>query len=94
LVGSDSVYFEPVAWFRGHPAQTRFRVEREWSMCGPSGIGDTPYSQTGDLYLLFARQGPLSEKTLIDAIALDKIDDPALTAFAAKYRGKAQLPAR
>lgn len=55
-------------------------------MCGPMSFGDTSHSQPGDLYLFFARKGSVSEATLIDAIALDSIDHPALTAFVAKHR--------
>ncbi len=91
---SGPIYFKPVAWFRGQQAQALFRVERGWTMCGPSGFGDTPYSRPGNLYVFFARAGPLSENTLIDAIALDKVDDPALLTFVAKYRSKAQAPIR
>ena len=54
-------------------------------------FGDTDHSQPGSLYLFFARKGPLSEKTLIDAIALDAIDHPALAAFVAKYRKRPTL---
>lgn len=55
-------------------------------MCGPMSFGDTSQSQPGDHYLFFARKGPLTETTLIDAIALDSIDHPALNAFVAQYR--------
>jgi hypothetical protein len=48
-------------------------------------FGDTSQSQPGDHYLFFARKGPLTEATLIDAIALDSIDHPALNAFVAQY---------
>lgn len=81
-------YFTPIDWLRGARTDTLFRVERFDTSCGPQGFGDTMPSQPGDLYLFFARRGPLSEKTLIDAIALDKIDNPALTAFVARHRGK------
>lgn len=81
-------YFKPVDWFRGPRSQILFRVNRSNTSCGWMGIGDTTYSQPGKLYIFFARKGPLSEKTLIDAIALDKIDDPALIAFVARHRGK------
>lgn len=81
-------HYRPVAWFRGPPSQALFKVSRSQTTCGAMSIGDTTNSTEGDLYLFSARKGPLSEKTLIDAIALDKIDDPALIAFVARYRGK------
>lgn len=81
-------YFKPIGWFRGAQSPTLFRVNRSLTSCGPMSIGDTTNSSEGNLYLFFARNGPLSEKTLIDAIAIDRIDDPALVAFVAKHRGK------
>lgn len=81
-------YFKPVGWFRGTQSRTLFRVNRSLTSCGPMSIGDTTNSEPGNLYVFFARKGPLSEKTLIDAIAVDKIGDPALLAFVARYRGK------
>jgi len=91
---SAPLYFNPVAWFRGQPSQAPFHVERIKTMCGLIGVGDTVHSQPGNLYVFFARKGPLSEKTLIDAIAVDKIDDPALAAFVAKHRGKPPAASR
>lgn len=83
--GSPS-YFVPVDWIRGTPSGRPFTVQRSASFCGPESFGDTSHSQPGDRFLFFARKGPVSEATLIDAIALDSIDHPALTAFVAKYR--------
>lgn len=87
-------YYKPIDWLRGARSTTLFKVSRSNTTCGSMSIGDTTYSQPGNLYVFFARKGPLSENTLIDAIALDKIDDPALVPFVAKYRSKAQTPAR
>ncbi|WP_447728588.1 hypothetical protein [Sphingomonas koreensis] len=81
-------YYKPVDWFRGARSTALFRVRGSNTSCGPMSVGDTTNSSEGDLYVFFARSGPLSEKTLIDAIALDKIDDPALLAFVARHRGK------
>ena len=81
-------YYKPIDWFRGQRSTASFRVQRSMTMCGILSFGDTSPSRPGNLYLFFARKGPLSEKTMIDAIALDKIDDPALSTFVAKYRGK------
>jgi hypothetical protein len=61
-----------------------------FSSCGLRGLGDTSNSQPGNLYLFFARKGPVSEATLIDAITLDPIDHPALNAFVARYRKAAR----
>lgn len=79
-------YFKPIDWIRGSPVSRIFRVNRSDTSCGPMSLGDTSASEPGNLYLFFARKGPVSEATLIDAIALDSIDHPALTAFVAKYR--------
>lgn len=56
-------------------------------------LGDTSASKPGNLYLFFGRKGPVSKATLIDAIALDMVDHPALNAFVAKHR-KAPPPPR
>jgi len=82
------IYFEPVDWFRGPQSKALLRVSSAYTSCGPMSIGDTTFSQVGSLYVFFAHKGPLSEKMLIDAIAVDRIDDPALMEFVAKYRGK------
>ena len=79
-------YYKPIDWFRGMRSTRVFRVRGSNTSCGPMSIGDTTNGSEGDLYVFFARKGPLSEKTLIDAIALDAIDHPALAAFVAKYR--------
>jgi len=49
-------------------------------------LGDTTGSDTGDLFVFFAHKRPLSANTIIDAIAVGSITDPALTDFVAKYR--------
>lgn len=87
-------YYKPIDWFRGQRSTASFRVQRSMTLCGILSFGDTSPSEPGNLYLFFARKGPLSEKTLIDAIALDKIDDPALTAFVARYRSKPSASVR
>ncbi|THD38026.1 MAG: hypothetical protein E7773_03385 [Sphingomonas sp.] len=79
-------YFKPIAWFRGTPTRALVRTRNSYTSCGPMGFGDTTFATEGDLYLFFARKGPLIEKNLIDAIAIDKIDDPTLIEFVAKYR--------
>ena len=81
-------YFKPIDWFRGSQSKALLRVSSANTTCGSMSIGDTTFSQAGSLYVFFAHKGPLSEKMLIDAIAVDRIDDPALMAFVAKYRGK------
>ncbi|WP_423601789.1 hypothetical protein [Sphingomonas sp. MS122] len=81
-------YFKPIGWLRGSRPRALFRINRSMTTCGTMSIGDTAYSHPGSLYVFFARKGPLSEKTLIDAIAVDRIDDPALVAFVARHRGK------
>jgi hypothetical protein len=79
-------YYKPIDWFKGVRTRALFRVGKSMTSCGPMGIGDTTYSQPGNLYVFFARKGPPSEKTLIDAIAVDHITDPALMEFVARYR--------
>lgn len=91
-IGGSS-YVAPIDWFRGTRSFPPFAIERAYSFCGPMSFGDTDHSQPGDLYLFFAKKGPVSEATLIDAIALDSIDHPALNAFVAKHR-KAPAPPR
>jgi len=81
-------YFKPIAWFRGGKATGLFKVTGGNTSCGPYSLGDTTFSQTGQLFVFFAHKGPLNDKTLIDAIAVDKINDPALMDFVAPYRGK------
>lgn len=81
-------YYKPIDWFRGLRTRALFRVRNSMTSCGAMSIGDTTYSQPGSLYVFFARKGSLSEKTLIDAIAVDRINDPTLMEFVAKYRGK------
>ncbi|MCA1198259.1 hypothetical protein K9B35_09795 [Sphingomonas sp. R647] len=81
-----SSYYKPIDWFRGARSTRVFSVKVSETSCGPMSIGDTTNGTEGDLYVFFARKGPLSEKTLIDAIALDTIDHPALNAFVAKHR--------
>lgn len=81
-------YFKPVAWFRGPKITDLFQLRADNTTCGLSGLGDTTHSQPGDVFIFFARKSPVTRDTLIDAIALDKIDDPALLEFVAKYRRK------
>ncbi len=81
-------WYKPIDWFRGTPSRGLFRVDRTQTDCGAMSIGDTTFSQTGNLFIFFAHKGPLSQRALIDAIAVDRINDPALMEFVAKYRGK------
>lgn len=87
-------YYKPIAWFRGARTTGLFKVERDNTSCGPMSLGDTTFSRTGQLFVFFAKKGPLNKRgTLMDAIAVDRIDDPALMEFVARYRGKSP-PAR
>ena len=86
-------YFKPIDWFRGAKTTALFKVSRSNTSCGPMSLGDTTFSQAGSLYVFFARNGPLTERTLIDAIAVDKITDPVLIDFVAGYRGRARVEA-
>ena len=80
------IYFKPVKWFRGTSTGALFRVTLGITTCGPWGVGDASSSRLGQHLLFFGRKGLLTEKVLIDAIAVDKINDPALTAFVTRYR--------
>ncbi len=81
-------YFKPVAWFRGAPSTDLFALRGENTSCGPMGFGDTMPATKGDLFVFFAHKGPLTQSTMIDAIAVDAITDPMLLDFVAPYRGK------
>lgn len=86
--------YRPIAWFRGPRVTDMFKLQRANTSCGPMGIGDTTFGKSGNLYVFFARKGQLSEKTIIDAIALERINDPALAEFVATFRGKSKPPLR
>lgn len=79
-------YFKPIDWFRGPKSTGLFKLTPDNTSCGPMGVGDTTWSQTGNLFVFFAKKWPATGDTLIDAIAVDKIDDPVLLPFVAKYR--------
>lgn len=87
-------YYKPIAWFRGPRITDLFKLRRANTSCGPMGLGDTTYGKSGDLYVFFARKGRLSEKTIVDVIAVDRINDPALAEFVAKFRGEQKPPRR
>lgn len=81
-------YFKPVAWFRGDKVTDLFVTHTSMTTCGFQGFGDVQFPQPGDLFVFFANKVPLTEDALIDAIAFDKIDNPALVEFIAQYRAK------
>jgi hypothetical protein len=84
---SYSQFYRPVAWLRGPRTSTRFRVHIGTNSCGGvSSIGDISLGEPGEGFVFFARGGRLSEDTLIDAIAVGRITDPALIAFVAQFR--------
>ena len=83
-----SSYFKPIDWLRGGKSTDLFAVERYYTSCGPMSLGDTNFSEKGQLFVFFASKWPANRDTLIDAIALDKINDAALMGFVAPYRGK------
>lgn len=85
---NSKFYFKPVAWFRGDKVTDLFLTHTSMTTCGFMGFGDVDFPKPGDLFVFFARKTPLTEDTLIDAIALDKIDNPALVDFVSKYRVK------
>lgn len=83
-------YFKPVAWLRGTATRRTFKVNREMTSCGPMSIGDTTPGTIGKSYVFFAHKGQLSEKTLIDAIAMDRISDLVLVELARKFHAQSQ----
>lgn len=79
-------YFKPLTWLKGPEYSKIFKVSTGNTSCGPMALGDTTSSKEGDLFVFFARKGRISDDTLIDAIAVDKINDPALMDLVAPYR--------
>jgi hypothetical protein len=86
MFGSTARHFKPLRWLQGPEYNKIFKVERHNTNCGPKALGDTTFSNEGNLFVFFARKGPISDDTLIDAIAVDKINDPALMDFVRPYR--------
>ena len=79
-------YFEPIVWINGTGSQSIFRIEASVTMCGTWWRGDTGSAGEGALLLFSARQGPISENTLIDALAIDKITEPELVELVATHQ--------
>ena len=80
-------HFRPVAWLRGPRADALFPVQVGMTSCGGfTSIGDVRLGGQDEEFVFFARGGPLSMNTLIDAIAVDRVTDPALIAFVAQFR--------
>jgi hypothetical protein len=79
------IHFKPLTWLKGPEYSKIFKVTKDNTNCGPMALGDTTFSQEGDLFVFFARKGRISDETLIDAIAVNKINDPALIEFVAPY---------
>lgn len=80
------VHFKPLTWLKGPELSKTFKVSTYNTSCGPMSLGDTMFSEVGDLFVFFARKGRISDDTLIDAIAVDKINDSALVDLVAPYR--------
>lgn len=79
-------YFQPVTWIKGTGSPAIFRIETRLTTCGPWSLGDTGAASDGDLLVFFAQEGPISEKTLIDAITIDKLTEPELVELVARHR--------
>jgi hypothetical protein len=84
------MHFKPLTWLKGPEHNKTFKLSTYNTSCGPMALGDTTFSEEGDLFVFFARKGRISDDTLIDAIALDKINDPALIDFVRPYRSKSE----
>ena len=80
------MHFKPLTWLKGPKLSKAFKVSTYNTSCGPMALGDTTFSAEGNLFVFFARKGRISDDTLIDAIAVEKINDPALKDFVAPYR--------
>lgn len=93
LRSPDLSYYRPIAWFRGAGPDAMFPLTVDWTSCGSFRLGDTGSGEDGALYIFFADEGPISAETLFEAIAVNRIADPALFEFAARYRpGNAAPP--
>jgi len=77
-------YFRPITWLRGTGSQDLVRIETRQTSCGYMSMGDTLFAKDGVDYVFAAREGPISENTLIDAIAIDRITEPELVALVAR----------
>ena len=80
------LYFQPVTWIKGMGAPEIFRIETRRTCGSYSSLGDTRSTGEGTDFLFSAREGPISENTLIDAIAIDMITEPELVKLVAAYR--------
>lgn len=79
-------YFRPIAWLKGSGSPDLIPIETRQTTCGYMAMGDTLFAQDGVEYVFAAREGPISEKTLLDAIAIDKITEPELVELVARHR--------
>jgi hypothetical protein len=80
------LYFQPITWIKGTGSPAMLRIEAHVTMCDSWWLGDTSSAKEGEDLLFSAREGPISENTLIDAIAIDKITEPELVELVAKHR--------
>jgi len=78
-------YFQPIAWAKGAGEQAIFQLRTPFTNCGSGSVGDTEFAQEGDQFVFLAQDGPISEKTIIDAIAIDKVTDPELVDLLARH---------
>ena len=79
-------HFTPIAWLRGPRPRLRFGVPIDLSSCGYDGVGETAFAEPGDLLIFFATSSRLSRQSLIDAIPVEQVTDPALLAFVARLQ--------
>lgn len=79
-------YFRPIAWLRGTGSQDLVQIETRQTTCGYMSLGDTLFPNDGVQYVFAAKEGPISENTLIDAIAIDKITEPELVELVARHQ--------
>ncbi|HEY0597131.1 hypothetical protein, partial [Sphingopyxis sp.] len=80
------LHFQPVAWIKGTGSSAIFRIETHMTTCSYWSLGDTRSAGEGTGLLFSARESPISESTLIDAIAIDKITEPELVKLVAAHR--------
>lgn len=80
------LYFQPVAWINGTGSPAIFRIETHMACGSYWSRGDTRSAGEGARFLFSAQEGPISENTLIDAIAIDKITAPELVKLVAAHQ--------
>lgn len=80
------LYFQPVTSIKGARSPQIFRIETHMACGSYWSLGDTRSTGEGTYFLFSAREGPISENTLIDAIVIDMITEPELVKLVAAHQ--------